>query len=76
VLLSGNNIISGARSLEIVINYCMYLVMYFIVVFTLLSGLPFDNPNSKEKRANKILRESESVTQMYMIIKPEKAFVS
>lgn len=31
--------------------------MDFIVVFTLLSGLPFDNPNSKEKKENKISRE-------------------
>jgi hypothetical protein len=54
----------------------MYLVMDFIVVFTLVSGLPFDNPNSREEKENKILRESESVTKRYMIIKPEKAFVS
>jgi len=54
----------------------MYLVMNFIVVFTLVSSLHFDNPNSREMREKKILRESKSVTQRYMIIKPEKAFVS
>lgn len=48
--------------------------MDFIVDITLLSGLLFDNPNSREKRENKILRESECVTQTYMIIKPEKYF--
>jgi hypothetical protein len=51
--------------------------MDFIIVFTLLSDLCFDNPNSKEERKkNKILRESECVTQIYMIIKTEKAFVN
>jgi len=50
--------------------------MDFIVVFTILSDLPFDNANWKKKRENNILRESECVTQMYTIIKAEKAFVS